>query len=191
METMTVTSVTEEFLDLYRLPDTALVIIAKELSPEDLSNLCDVNSRFLFLSNYLPSELEIKGPDFHEYGPHSGHFEPEDYFDGPKMFSRVKKITMSFDWRDQGYGNRKGMIWYEVTRNGEIISSNMRLEDYESYPHVAPHRTEHKVIVIEDGPSLQSIRKGDILKFKRNVGGGGGHSLQVQNFVCILELVKC
>ena len=176
----------EEF-NLYELPDTALILVAKNLSPEDLSNLCDVNSRFLFLNKYLPSELEIKGPDFHKYGPNSGHFVPEDYFYGAKMFCGVRKITMSFVWRDQGYGNRKGMIWMEVMRDGEIISSNMP-DDYDSYPHIAPHREEHKTIEIDDELTLQNIKKGDILSFRRNIGGGGGHSLQVENFVCHLLL---
>ena len=176
------------YFDLQGLPDTVLIIIGKLLSPIDLSNISEVNSRFSFLRNYLPHQIKFGGGDFYERGPHDGHFVPRDYFQSPIMFSKVKKITMSFDWCDQGYGNRKGMIWVEVIRKGKVIANSM--EDEDSYEHVAPHREEHKTIEIENTDLIRGIQKGDILMFRKNVGGGGGHSLSVKNFICHLELNK-
>ena len=92
-------------------------------------------------------------------------------------------------FRSQGYGNRKGMVWLEVVRMGKVVGSSLP-EDLDSYPHVAQHREEHKVIVIENDPLVDNIEKRDSLVFMRNIGGGGGHSLTVKNFVCHIELNK-
>ena len=92
---------------------------------------------------------------------------------------------MSFRWKDQGYGNRKGMLWIELLRGSEIIASS-----YDDFQALAPHKEETREVVIKDHPVVDKIRKGDVLQFMRNVGGGGGHSLTVEDFKVTLELIK-
>ena len=91
---------------------------------------------------------------------------------------------MSFRWKDQGYGNRKGMLWIELLRESEIIASSYDVSS------LAPHEEETREMVIKDHPVVDKIRKGDVLQFMRNVGGGGGHSLTVEDFKVTLELIK-
>jgi len=167
------------------LPDTALIIIAKNLPTGDLINLCTTNTRFNFLRFYLPDFIDIPGEDLRRWGPSDGHFEPEHYFDSPVMDLRVRSITMTFKWQDQGYGNRKGMVWIDLVRSGEVIHSSL-----EAFPNLADHKMKSEEIIISNHPVVDGIRKGDILKFMVNVGGGGGHSLKIKDFNAKLEVLK-
>ena len=167
------------------LPDPALVNIAKHLEPDDLMNFSESHPRFDFLKYYLPEYLDLFGNDINKHGPYDGHFEPEHYFYSPVMLQRVKSITMTFRWKDQGFGNRKGMVWIELLRASEVIATS-----HEDYHFIAPHEYENKEVVITNHPVVDNIRKGDILEFKINVGGGGGHRLFLKDFKAKLELLK-
>jgi len=167
------------------LPDTALIIIAKNLPPGDLINLCTTNNRFNFLRFYLPDSIDIPGENLERRGPRDGHFEPEHYFDSPVMNQKVRSITMTFEWVDQGYGNRKGQVWIDLVRSGEVIENSLH-----DFPNLADHQMKSEEIKISNHPVVDRIRKGDILKFMVNVGGGGGHSLFIKDFNAKLELLK-
>ena len=175
-----------ETLSLTDIPDAYLSNLARRyLPPADLVNLCDSHSNFEFLKLYLPEYLELEGERFMKRGPRDGHFCPEPYFLSPVMNQRVRSIKMSFRWKDQGYGNRKGMLWIELLRGSEIIASS-----YDDFQALAPHKEETREVVIKDHPVVDKIRKGDVLQFMRNIGGGGGHSLTVEDFKVKLELIK-
>ena len=84
-----------------------------------------------------------------------------------------------------GYGNRKGMLWIELVRNGTVIASNK-----DDIGIVAPHHEEFREVEIQNHPVVDLVKKGDVLNFMRNVGGGGGHKLHVNMFLAKLELKK-
>ena len=171
---------------LTNVPDAYLSNLARRyLRPEDLVSLCDSHPNFEFLKLYLPEYREIPGESFNKRGPRDGHFCPEPYFLSDVMNQRVRSLTMSFRWRDQGYGNRKGMLWIELMRDGKMIATSK-----DDFNFLAPHEEETREVVIKDHPVVDKVRKGDFLQFMRNVGGGGGHSLTVEDFKVTLELIR-
>ena len=175
-----------EVLSLTDIPEAFLNNLARRyLQPVDLVNLCDTHPNFEFLRLYLPEYLEFRGEKFTKRGPSDGHFCPEKYFLSPVMNQKVRSITMSFRWKDQGFGNRKGMLWIELMRESEIIATSK-----DDFHFLAPHQEETREVVIMNHPVVDKIRKGDLLQFMRNVGGGGGHSLRVDYFNVKLELIK-
>ena len=110
------------------IPDAYLSNLARRyLPPADLVSLCDSHPNFEFLKLYLPEYLELRGENFKKWGPSDGHFCPEPYFLSPVMNQRVRSVIMSFRWRDQGYGNRKGMLWIELLRDSEVIGKGILL----------------------------------------------------------------
>ena len=119
-------------------------------------------------------------------GPYHGNFLPEKWFDGPKIEGYIKSIDISFEWRDQGYGYRKGYIWLKIIRAGETVfeSSNYLLGTApHSWMQVHTQLTGHYDIV-------RRFKPGDRYQFMRNIGGGGGHSLHVKNFKVLVEVVN-
>ena len=172
---------------LTNVPDAYLSNLARRyLPPADLANLCDSHPNFEFLKLYLPEYLELEGESFNKHQrPNDEHFCPDPYFLSPVMNQRVRSLTMSFRWKDQGWGNRKGMLWIELMRDGEMIATSK-----DDFHFLAPHQEETREVVIKDHPVVDKVRKGDFLQFMRNTGGGGGHSLKVENFKVTLELIK-
>ena len=87
---------------------------------------------------------------------------------------------------------------HDVSKTGrggsDIISHTYRSEviatSIDDFHFLAPHEEETQEIVIKDHPVVDKVRKGDVLQFMRNVGGGGGHSLTVDDFNVKLELIK-
>ena len=55
--------------------------------------------------------------------------------------------------------------------------------------NLAPHHEERvaKVLTSQDG-LLRKARPGDYILFIKNVGGGGGHRLIVNDFVVLIEM---
>ena len=55
---------------------------------------------------------------------------------------------------------------------------------------VAPHvNTYVKSDLTSDHPILNRAIKGDFFRFMKNVGGGGGHSLTIKNFLTSVSIV--
>eukprot|EP00092_Neocalanus_flemingeri_P030032 GFUD01032606.1.p1 GENE.GFUD01032606.1~~GFUD01032606.1.p1 ORF type:complete len:182 (+),score=32.11 GFUD01032606.1:136-681(+) len=177
-------------INLCNLPDLALNGIAEYLEPKDIINLSDSSPSFEDLRRFLPKYQDINGDKFHKKGPRDGDFEPETYFDGPEMNQGAKSIKMNFKWRDQGHGNQKGQIWVQLIRNGDVLGDTR-----EKYFALAPHKDgrdeyEDREVVIRGHPVVDLLTRGDRLRFMRNVGGGGGHSLTVRQFTVQVELKK-
>ena len=177
-------------INLVNLPDLALNGIAEYLEPKDIIHLCDSSPCFADLRRFLPKYLDIKGEDFHKRGPDDGDFEPETYFDGPEMNQGAYSIKMNFQWKDLGWGNQRGQIWIQLMRNGKVLADTR-----EDYFALAPHMNrgdelEDREVVIRGHPVVDLLERGDRLRFMRNVGGGGGHSLTVRQFKVQVELKK-
>ena len=50
-----------------------------------------------------------------------GQESTQKWFDAPKFDGYVKKMSISFKWKDQGSGYRKGKIWLQIIRGMEKI----------------------------------------------------------------------
>ena len=113
-----------------------------------------------------------------------GQESTQKWFDAPKFDGYVKKMSISFKWKDQGSGYRKGKIWLQIIRGMEKI-----LETSKSLFGTAPHSYENVNQNLTRNDSVVSeFRPGDHFRFMRNIGGGGGHSLHVRNFKALVEL---
>ena len=113
-----------------------------------------------------------------------GQESTQKWFDAPKFDAYVKKMIISFKWKDQGSGNRKGKIWLQIIRGVEKI-----LETSKGIFGTAPHSYENVNLTLTGNDSVVSeFRPGDHFRFMRNIGAGGGHSLHVRNFKALVEL---
>ena len=181
----------EDIFPLKLLPDLALDIIAQFLIPSDLVSLSQSCTRFVYLRKYLPEFQDISGDNFNKRGPQDGCFCPEIYFDGPVMAQKMKSLNMEWEWRDQGFGNRKGMLWVQLVRGDEVLADSR-----EDFPTLAPHvagpigMMHPEVLLIKNHSVLNLSRPGDKLRFMISVGGGGGHQLKLRNFKAKVELKK-
>ena len=177
-----------DIFPLKQLPDLTLELIAQFLIPEDLVSLSETCTRFVYLRKYLP---EFHGKNLNKRGPQDGHFCPEIYFEGPVMAQKMKSLSLEWEWRDQGYGNRKGMLWVQLVRGDEVLADSL-----EDFPTLAPHVSgpigvmESETSLIKNHSVVNLSRPGDKLRFMINVGGGGGHQLKLRNFKAKVELKK-
>jgi len=156
------------------LPDVPLRKIASFLPFEDAVQLSNMNPAWAHLQ---PTWQDIKGEDFKISGPRDGHFAPEIYFDIPIETAGLSTVIMSWEWQDQGWGNRKGQIWLQLIRGVSVIA-----DCREAYYELAPHQLGSRDLRIVDHDVIRKARKGDILRVMRNAGGGGGHRLISKNF---------
>lgn len=165
---------------LENLPSEILLHISKYLPIQDVARMSMVCRRFY---QTLPSPILLtpKHMDpLNERGPVGGHFHATHWFDCPPLSGTVKAIDVSMVWRDQGWGNRKGELWIDLVRSGEII---LRGNKPRMFP-IAPHHDE-KVEFVTSNPAyplLAATTKGDVFRIQYNVGGGGGHQLHIKDF---------
>lgn len=175
------------------LDDLALMHITRFLDPEDIVRLGRTSRRmYSLMPRVIPTTEEWKGKNFHVSGP---YVCPEElYFDGPVLSSSINKLAMSVEWRDQGWGNRKGEIFVKLMRpearcfqspnstwepsEGEQIEIAERRQLF----GIAEHYWKRDQTVICDHPVVTKARLGDFYRFMRYVGGGGDHELKVKNF---------
>ena len=64
-----------------------------------------------------------------------------------------------------------------MVREDEVIADTR-----EDYFALAPHEIDKREVEVNSHPVLSNAIRGDILRVARNVGGGGGHELNVKNF---------
>ena len=162
-------------------PDLILLKIVEFLPPLDIIHLSQTCKQ---LHQILPSYLIISASDFEGHVHTRPHFCPEKWFDGPKIDKKIRSIVISFKWKDQGWGNRKGNVWLKIIREGEVI-----LETSSSLCGLAEHKWgEVNVYLGKEQNVVSQFKPGDKYRFMQNVGGGGGHSLYIKNFEVALRL---
>ena len=184
-----------ESVRLDSLPDVILDRLSDFLVLEDCARLAQTCHR---LYEVLPRFLVIRGKDFKASGPHGGHFCPELYFEGPVFTAKIKKVSLSIQWKDQGWGNRKGEIFIKLVRKEQKAQPASGPQT--QVTEVAEKRqvfgiAEHELIVAKvtlgaGEPVVSESQPGDFYRFMRNVGGGGVHQLFVNNFKAIVSLSK-
>ena len=112
----------------------------------------------------------------------------------------------------QGWGNRKGETWIQPMRptssnttkecisyaqqlhnkyDGECHCTEMKSElvvEHRNTFGIAPHKSENATKTLtRDDNVLEVARCGDYFRFMKNIGGGGGHELEIRNFKVILQ----
>ena len=109
---------------------------------------------------------------------------PQKGFDVSRFDNYVKKMSISFKWKDQGHSWRKGRIWLQIIRGVEMI-----LETTKTFLGIAPHDWEKvNIHLTREDAIVREFRPGDHFRFMRFIGGGGGHSLHVRDFKALVEL---
>ena len=89
---------------------------------------------------------------------------------------RMKGLHVSFNWKDQGWGNQKSRVAVKVmNRTDEVF----RIEDWNKAPHI---KETVSVMYDEDHYFVKNLVAGYRLELWYVVGGGGGHRLEVENF---------
>ena len=108
----------------------------------------------------------------------------EKWFYGPRFNGYIIKVTISFIWKDQGYGNRVGKIWLQIVRDKEMILQTRR-----DLCGIAPHDWDKVNIYLTRGDAIVSnFRPSEHFRFIQNVGGVGGHCLHVRGFRSLVKL---
>ncbi len=164
------------------LPNLVWCHVADFLCPEDIAKLSQTCHR---LHSVLPHFLILRGEDFKIYGPNGGHWAPEFYFNGPLLHSIVKKLSLSVQWKDQGFGNRKGELFIQLMRNTDASDSPTVVAEKRGVFGIAEHEMKKANAELTNDPVVTLTQPGDFYRFMRNAGGGGGHSLTVKNFKVI------
>ena len=173
--------ITEQTSYLCTIPDLIMSKLLEFLQPIDIIHLSQTCKQ---LNQNLPVYPVIYAKTFKGNGPYHGHFCPEKWFDGPLIKKYIRDIRISFIWKDQGFGNRKGQIWLKLVRNGSMVK-----ETKPTLCGVADHFWDDVDIhVTSKNPVVKEFKPGDRYCFMRNVGGGGGHELHVRNFKAVVRL---
>ena len=90
------------------------------------------------------------------------------WFSTGVITEEIDSFTLRFNWRDQGWGNHKGRIFY---RSGDSGWLNLGL--------LAGHTWSSQVkTIFSTSPADFDVAP---LEFGYVVGGGGGHSLHINN----------
>ena len=91
---------------------------------------------------------------------------------------QIDKICVSFDWKDQGWGNRKGYLELILKREDGSVASSRMLSNT-----LAEHERQSINFELDTSEDvIQQYNPGYIYEVARHVGGGGGHQLFVYDF---------
>ena len=89
---------------------------------------------------------------------------------------RMKGLHVSFKWKDQGWGNHKGRVAVKVMNGTDEV---FQIDDWS----VAPHEKQTvSVMYAEDHYFVNNLVAGCRFELWYIVGGGGLHSLEVEDF---------
>jgi len=95
---------------------------------------------------------------------------------------KIVQIEIEFDWKDQGYGNRKSCLSLRLLRQSAFSERELIADDV--FAPLAPHEAEHFSITLNSSSVVVLSEPGDSLELWRFVGDGGAHRLHVWNFKC-------
>ena len=166
-------------------PKELLYHLISYLNTKDAASLAQTCH---YLRAHLPRFHVMRGQDFVCLGPDDGNTAPEHYFDGKPLESTVRRLSISMEWEDQGFGNRKGRLYIKLMRprsgshNAAVMAEKHDLFDR------AEHSTVKVNCIMTDDPVLTLAQPGDFYRFMRDAGGGGGHKLSVRSFIAVAML---
>ncbi len=86
------------------------------------------------------------------------------WFSTGNIDQNIESFTLSMRWRDQGWGNRKGRIYYRTDTSG-----------WQNLGILAQHYWTNPVVTVLNHFDTSRLHFGYV------VGGGGGHRLFIRN----------
>lgn len=96
----------------------------------------------------------------------------------------LESIHIKMQWKDQGWGGRKGLIVFVLFRP-QVDGTQKEIAKCLPFGTVEHQWTSHEISLnphLERGKEIfANAQKGDVLKIHRHVGGGGGHRLYIRN----------
>ena len=96
------------------------------------------------------------------------------------LILHINKIQITFTWKDQGWGYRKGRVIIKVLKNSE------ELFIIEDWSNPAPHfKSTVKKTYDVNHKYVKDLIEGCHFELWYVVGGGGGHSLEITDFSLI------
>ncbi|CAM9328719.1 unnamed protein product [Ectocarpus sp. 13 AM-2016] len=181
--------------------------IPPELGEMESLEVLDLGSNKL--SGHIPDQLGQLGvsirtnaeENFADAGNRSGHqtFAPDLYAEGigsdpederdhwsSEPLEPLHELQyVSFLWRDQGWGNRKGTLFLSLDPGSTDQQSSTQepKEHRQLMPDPAEHEWTHEVMEIDPKDPLRRLAcAGDRYRLSFIAGGGGGHILQARRF---------
>ncbi|CAM9466296.1 unnamed protein product, partial [Hapterophycus canaliculatus] len=126
-------------------------------------------------------------PDLNAKGWESGDVDEEchHWTSGPLKASQELR-EVSFWWRDQGWGNRKGMLYLSLDPHPSIEqeeSDHKKKGHRQLTPEPAEHDWTRAVVTVDpEDPLRRLAQTGDRYRLSYLAGGGGGHEIRVAGF---------
>lgn len=130
-------------------------------------------------------------PDLYAHGGPSDPETERDHWTSDPLQSSQDLQFVTFWWKDQGWGNRKGALFLRLVPSSpiEVISpeGDFSQEQEDGHRQLMPDNAEHEWIrvmlrVYPEDPLRRLARPGDRYCLSYVVGGGGGHVLQATGF---------
>jgi len=100
---------------------------------------------------------------------------------GPQVISHISRIRIHLKWSDQGWGNIKTKLFFNLVRQGKVEAK---------YTFLAGHPITEHFVDLENHRIIRESQRGDILEIRRYVGGGGGHEMKIDILNCVVELLR-
>jgi len=99
----------------------------------------------------------------------------------------VASLKIGADWKDQGFGNRKGRVRVVLRRPAVADSGDIHVADCFGLCGAGPERERGEYEAMEktfgsEEPIVALAKPGDLYVFEYTVGGGGGHALFLKSF---------
>jgi hypothetical protein len=151
--------------------------IASFLSSGDaisLSQTCKSLHSSLALSSLSPSRLVL--PELNEIGHWRTGNDVLRSIRLPVLQRRVHSLTLSFWWRDQGQGHRKGQVWIAGRPTSQPIQPDQIFQGGQAVCEspLATHTLEQQKMTFVP-------IEGQVYHLFYRVGDGGGHQLRIEN----------
>jgi len=97
----------------------------------------------------------------------------------PKELLFGSSLNMSFEWKNQGWGHRKGQVEIDLlSPTGQVLAT----ERTAWADRVNLHWTHVDLTFNENSDLLSRLVSGSYFRVKITVGSGGGHTLTIKNF---------
>ncbi|CAM9820202.1 unnamed protein product, partial [Ectocarpus sp. 8 AP-2014] len=124
-------------------------------------------------------------PDLYAEGIGSDPEDERDHWSSEPLEPLHELQYVSFLWRDQGWGNRKGTLFLSLDPGSTDQQSSTQepKEHRQLMPDPAEHEWTHEVMEIDPKDPLRRLAcAGDHYRLSFIAGGGGGHILQARRF---------
>lgn len=162
--------------------------LASFLTLSDLLSLRLVNS-CLSLCEVVTSDRDFSLPKTYlsSWNRTIDCYHAEEWYTLPidVLSAKVHTVIFHGEWRDQGWGNRKGMVAIVAKGEGHRAPNDYKSPGPGVVAHLAtaPHRWEPFRLEFRPDPSHHSknVDGGEEYDVWIRNGGGGGHSLSLRN----------